>query len=259
MSPIALGGEYPIGIWWPPPPDKTDVGRYRQIAEAGFNFVIGGNGVTSIQENLAVLEVLKALEADVPARKLRFLPKDSQIQRIIDSSAGSASASVLEDETPSIMRYLLDSVESEPDSGAEGEVTPEAIPGPKEELSDRIQLLWKRFGGYPALAGLSLYDEPNSRLFGILGFDKEVVLRQWASGQLPYINVWPSYASPGSLGTATYEEYLQRYMIEVAPPLLIFDHYPLLSGTQITSDYFYNWAVIREYSLKFDVPSWVFI
>ena len=28
---------------------------------------------------------------------------------------------------------------------------------------------------------------------------------------------------------------------------------------QITSDYFYNWAVIREYSLKFGVPSWVFI
>ena len=73
VSPIALGGEYPIGIWWPPPPDKTEVGRYRQIAEAGFNFVIGGNGVANIRENRAVLEVLKVLEADVPPRKLRLL------------------------------------------------------------------------------------------------------------------------------------------------------------------------------------------
>jgi len=45
----------------------------------------------------------------------------------------------------------------------------------------------------------------------------------------------------------------------VKPPLLCFDHYPLLSGTQITSNYFYNWAVIRRYSLQAGIPSWVFI
>ena len=157
------------------------------------------------------------------------------------------------------MQYLLDSVESEPDSGAEGEVTAEAVLDSKEQLSQRLQLLWKNPGGYPALAGLNLYDEPNSRLFEILGFAKEEVLQRWTPEQLPYVNAWPSYASPNSLGSATYEEYLQRYMSEVASPLLSFDHYPLLSGMQITSDYFYNWAVIREYSLKFGVPSWVFI
>jgi hypothetical protein len=73
------------------------------------------------------------------------------------------------------------------------------------------------------------------------------------------VNVWPSYASPSALETATYEGYLDRYMSTVHPPLLCFDHYPLVSGGGITGDYFYNWAAIRKFSLEFGVPSWVFI
>jgi len=61
------------------------------------------------------------------------------------------------------------------------------------------------------------------------------------------------------LGTATYEGYLERYMSRVRPPILCFDHYPLLSGGGITADYFYNWATIRKYSLKYGVPQWVFV
>lgn len=45
----------------------------------------------------------------------------------------------------------------------------------------------------------------------------------------------------------------------MAPPLLSFDHYPLLAKG-ITSDYFYNWALIRRYSRRTPaVPSWGFI
>ena len=32
-----------------------------------------------------------------------------------------------------------------------------------------------------------------------------------------------------------------------------------MSDTRITADYFYNWAVIRKFALRFSVPSWVFI
>jgi len=91
---------------------------------------------------------------------------------------------------------------------------------------------------------LNLFDEPSSNLFGILGLASEELLKSSGGEQLPYTNVWPSYASRSALGTPGYEEYLERYMSEVQPPFLCFDHYPLLSGTQITPDYFYNWAVI---------------
>jgi hypothetical protein len=72
------------------------------------------------------------------------------------------------------------------------------------------------------------------------------------------VNVWPSYASTSALGTATYEAYLDQYMLKVAPPVLSFDHYPLLENG-ITADYFYNWAEIRRRALGAGVPSWGFI
>src|SRR5215211_4733903 len=68
---LVAGGEFPIGVWWPPPPGETNQGRYQEIAEANFNFVIGGNGVTndaSIPDALDAAELndLKFLLTDDP-------------------------------------------------------------------------------------------------------------------------------------------------------------------------------------------------
>ncbi len=53
-APTILGGDkFPIGLWWPPPPSQTTTQRYTEIAAAGFNFVIGGNGVTNDTYNPA--------------------------------------------------------------------------------------------------------------------------------------------------------------------------------------------------------------
>lgn len=290
VSAILAGREYPIGIWWPPPPAETTVERYQQIAQAGFNFVIGGNSVSNDTTNQVALQAATASE-------LRFLLTDRVLQnRIRDGATAGAGLRAMEGEqTPSIFQFLLEygkpygeleppsepSEEVTPDPGTEvtsaskeditsglreqaaSSTAPDSGEEARKDVSRRIQLLLRRYKEYPpgnpALAGLNLFDEPNSNLFGILGFAREEVLK-WSGGeQLPYINVWPSYASRSALGTPSYEEYLERYMSEVQPPFLCFDHYPLLSGTQITSGYFYNWAVIREYSLKFGVPSWVFI
>jgi hypothetical protein len=64
---------------------------------------------------------------------------------------------------------------------------------------------------------------------------------------------------PSTFGAQTYEGYLDRYVSTVRPPLLCFDHYPLLSGGGITNTYFYNWATIRKFALRHVVPSWGFI
>jgi hypothetical protein len=70
-------GEFPIGVWWPPPPQSKDpLGstftseqRYEQVRQAGFNFVIGGNGVTN---DSSIPDALKAAETN----GLRFLLTD---------------------------------------------------------------------------------------------------------------------------------------------------------------------------------------
>ena len=250
-------GKYPIGLWWPPPPEQTSDERYAEISAAGFNFVIGGNGVGNDDENLLALNAASA-------NGLRFLLTDSRLRRIIDGSTSSAAAATASEAgTPSPMRYLLEQ------EGAEASSRTASGPGEREgtystaataenEVMLRIQELLDLHAGNPALAGLNLYDEPGRGLFQILK-DARQELQNKAPGELPYVNVWPSYAHESVLGTATYEGYLDRYMEVVQPPLLCFDHYPLLSGGGITGDYFYNWATIRRVSLREGVPSWVFI
>lgn len=58
VAPAILADEpFPIGLWWPPPPGQTTESRYREIADAGFTFVHGGNGVTGVPRSRRMLEV----------------------------------------------------------------------------------------------------------------------------------------------------------------------------------------------------------
>ena len=247
---ILSGEEYPIGLWSPPPPTETTEERYQEIAAAGFTFVVGGNGIQDDSTNTAAL-------AAATATKLKFLLTDRTLRRKIrDSTAGANVASAHQGgATPSLLRQTFTNGKPRPSTSR---TTPEATPDPRDEVRLRIKRLLNLYTGYPALAGLNLYDEPSRDLFGIVGYAREV-LQGLAPNELPYVNVWPSYASNSALGTSTYEEYLRLYLSEVAPPLLCFDHYPLLERTEITSDYFYNWAVMRRYALQAGIPSWVFI
>ena len=253
---ILTSGEYPIGLWWPPPPEETTVERYRQIAAAGFNFVIGGNGVTN---DASIPDALDAAAAN----DLRFLLTDDPgrvegLQDLIRGGTARTSAQTEgAEETPSIMQHLLE--EDDPRESPRAASSSVAASSLEEEIKLRVQYLHDRYANYPALAGLNLFDEPHRSYFGRLRLAKDEVEQQFAGAELPYVNIWPSYASPNALGTKTYQRYLELYFSEVSPSVLSFDHYPLLSRNRITSDYFYNWAVIRRFSLKFDVPSWVFI
>ena len=251
---ILTSGEYPIGIWAPPPPDKMTTPeeattRYEQIKNAGFNFVVGGNGVTTDRHNPTALDA-------AAANDLRFLLVDRTLRQIIDGSTQSISASSQETEAPSIMH--LPDEQRDPESASTAAT--QSTTGTRDQIRQRIAELLESYGGHPALAGFNMYDEPHRSLFDLLEFAKSQVVQQSGGTELPYVNIWPSYASPQyALGTSTYETYVERYCNEVNPTVLCFDHYPLLSDTKITSGYFYNWAVIRKFSRQFGIPSWVFI
>ncbi len=246
---ILTSGEYPIGIWSPPPPEETTPERYKQIKDAGFNFVIGGNGVATDRHNPAALDA-------AAANSLGFLLVDRALRLIIDGSTQSTSTSSQETEAPSIMQLPAEQREPGSTSGA----TTQSTTGTRDQIRQRIAELLASYGEHPALAGFNMYDEPHRSLFGLLEFAKNEVVQQSGGTELPFVNIWPSYASPKyALGTSDYETYVERYCTEVAPPVLCFDHYPLLSDTKITPGYFYNWAVIRKFSRLSDIPSWVFI
>jgi hypothetical protein len=249
------GGEFPIGAWWPPPPEETTSQRYQEIANANFNFVIGGNGVTNQASTTAALGFaeengLKFLITDDPGQN------DSPgLQDLIRGSAAQRAGA--QDAEPGIMQYMNE--QDDPASSPDGTVSDLAAPTVQERIRQRVQTLAGRHD-HPALAGINLFDEPRKSMFGRLKFAKTEVRERFPDTRdLPYANVYPSYAARSALGARSYGEYLDSYLKGVRPPLLSFDHYPLLTGDRITDDYFANWAAIRNRALKYRIPSWILI
>jgi hypothetical protein len=78
---LLSGGTYPIGFWWPPPPQETTAARYAEIADAGFTFVNGGNGVQELERNAVMLDVaavhnLPAIVVDDRISNIQNYPRD---------------------------------------------------------------------------------------------------------------------------------------------------------------------------------------
>ena len=258
---ILNDGRYPIAAWWPPPPvpntnpnfEAETARRYAGLAGANFNAALGGNGVGNDRANNLALTACETND-------VRLVLEDSKLRNAIEGTTTAQGAQAGGREEPDGVLQALTEQDSRQDARAQAAADRPAI-------TRRIQELYARFGGHPALAGILLYDEPGRSLFPTLQFARKEVERIFGSDELPYVNAWPSYASPGNaLQAPSYEDYLDSYLNEaqypgsaIAPPLLSFDHYPLLTDERITTDYFYNHAVIRRFALRFGVPSWGFV
>ncbi|QGQ99702.1 hypothetical protein EHS13_34995 [Paenibacillus psychroresistens] len=132
------------------------------------------------------------------------------------------------------------------------------------------------YKGYPALYAYDIKDEPGaddfSRISEIVSYLKIIDPTRHA-----YINLFPNYASPNQLNTATYEEYVDRFIQEVKPFVISYDHYHFFKPAEITSEteikderqrliyeasirrqnrpgYFENIELIRQKSLQYDLP-----
>ncbi|MBI3920054.1 MAG: hypothetical protein HY318_01455 [Armatimonadetes bacterium] len=111
------------------------------------------------------------------------------------------------------------------------------------------------YSSNPALYGYYIQDEPNHELFQALGQVSQELQRRDPK-HLPYINLFPTYASVEQLGNPTYADHLEKYLGIVKPAVLSYDHYCLLKNGQDRPDYFENLALIREYGLRYGVPPW---
>lgn len=110
----------------------------------------------------------------------------------------------------------------------------------------------------PACWGYGVRDEPNAADFAGL---RETVdaIRAARPGRLAYINLFPNYASAAQLGTATYEEHVQRFADEVDVDVLSMDHYPHMRPDADTREaYCRNLDVMRTVSLARSIPFWNF-
>ena len=111
---------------------------------------------------------------------------------------------------------------------------------------------------HDACWGFSLMDEPGAAQFPDLAKRVEEV-RARHPGKFGYINLFPNYASPAQLGTATYEEHVERFVSEVKPDVLSMDHYPLMRpAADGRGAYLDNLATMRAHSLRAGIPFWNF-
>lgn len=191
--------EFFIGFWSPPPPQETTYARYKEIAEAGFNLVLGGNGVASREINQKALELCQQLN-------LKMLVLDDRIYG-----------------------------------------------GQTQNLEEVLQ----DYSSFPSFMGFLVKDEPNT---GDLTQLAQFVnaLKKKNPRLLAYINLFPTYATPQQMGAEDYPQYLQRFLQEVCPEVLCFDHYPLLVKRD-RPDFYQNLEWAREKALSARIPLWVIL
>ena len=118
-----------------------------------------------------------------------------------------------------------------------------------------IASLVAEVGKHPAVYGYYLIDEPHSRLFPGLG-KVAALVRELAPGKWPYINLFPNYASPEQLGSATYAEHLQSFVATCKPTTLSYDHYALMDDGSMRNGYWQNLEAMRAVAKEHQLPFW---
>jgi hypothetical protein len=151
--PLISGTEFPVGLFWPPPPYYMSAQAYQDIADAGFNFVISGNylfDAPSVQYALGLAEQagLKMLVAS-DTRILML----TEYTTITDDRTVPSSISVADATTQAAAAFA-------------------------------------NYTSYSSFAGFNVYDEPPQSRFADVGA-LIGISRQLQPGLLPYVNLVP--------------------------------------------------------------------
>ena len=105
-----------------------------------------------------------------------------------------------------------------------------------------------------AVYAIYLRDEPEASLFPQLNVWSEAVKKQ---GVMPYINLFPDYATPSQLGSKDYGDHLNEYVKICNPPYISYDNYSLFEGERLDEDRFFgNMESVRNKSLQAGIPFW---
>ena len=103
-----------------------------------------------------------------------------------------------------------------------------------------------------AVDGYMIIDEPGASRFANLA---KVVTQIRAKDplKLSLINLFPTYATNDQTNTSSYTEYISRFLNEVKPEMLSYDHYHFFTGSD-GPDYFKNLGIIRNFGIQYNLP-----
>jgi len=122
------------------------------------------------------------------------------------------------------------------------------------EIQKAVADLKSRIGTHPAAFGVYLRDEPGTELMPVIG-RLAAALRRAMPDKLPYVNLFPNYASRRQLGAESYEAYLRAYLKHIPLPYLSWDNYSLSDG-QMEQRFYDNLDEVRRVTLEAGIPFW---
>src|SRR4051812_43627707 len=118
-----------------------------------------------------------------------------------------------------------------------------------------VSNLVAQVGNHPAVFGYYLRDEPTAAWFA--GLEKVASpIRELAPGKWPYINLFPDYAENSQLGTASYADYLERFITTCHPKIISYDNYSLMDDGSIRGNYWSNLEAVHDACNKHGIEFW---
>lgn len=133
------------------------------------------------------------------------------------------------------------------------------------EIDESIRQWVEKTGKSDMVLGYYIVDEPGASKFSVLG-KAVAALRKYAPGKMPYINLYPGYATIGApdssqLEAASFNEYLERFVAHVDPSMLSYDNYKVNYSDNFqhvgeASIYFKDLLEVRRVAKKNGIPFW---
>ena len=132
---------------------------------------------------------------------------------------------------------------------------------------DKYEAAAASFVDHPAIWGIDIGDEPSALDFPYYGKVFDCVDRLFPN-QFPYLNLYPNYASVShntaeetqcQLGTATYEEHIQRYCENVPADYLSYDFYCFDHNLRVmgVTKHYENLRVVADACLRTGRSMWI--
>jgi len=145
------------------------------------------------------------------------------------------------------------------DCGITGMVIDGRMPSPaaaeRDGWREKVRAIVDAYRDHAGLWGYYVLDEPSAAQFpGLARIAGE--LARLDPAHPAYINLFPNYANEQQLGTKTYDEHVRRFIDEVKPPLVSYDHYGLHYQETARDGYFRNLRSVRDLSLAARLDFW---
>lgn len=126
---------------------------------------------------------------------------------------------------------------------------------PESHINEHVAAYTGRAGSHPAVFGYFLADEPSAQAFPTLARWAKA-FRAVAPNQLPYVNLFPNYASIEQLGTENYARYIESFIRMTELPYVSYDHYALMEDGSLRDGYFANLELVRKAALRHNIGFW---